>query len=61
MIAGCKSIAEYAIRKWMADHRFVDSKFQLEVKGNKGIITDCMGEKLILEYDPRTKKVEVRE
>ncbi len=40
MIKGCKTIAEYAIRKWMETKGFVFAHFDLRVNGNEGIITD---------------------
>lgn len=50
MVKGAKTIAEYAIRKWMQDHEFVMSYFTLEMKGNTGIITDMNGELMYLIY-----------
>lgn len=51
MIKGCKTIAEYAFRRWMAAQEFADGYFTLEVTGDKGIITDRTGETLFLKYD----------
>lgn len=56
-IKGCKSIAEYAMRRWMADHNFVSGYFTLEVTGNEGIITDKTGESIKLVYDTSDKCV----
>lgn len=50
MVKGAKTIAEYAIRKWMQDHEFVMSCFTLEMKGNTGTITDMNGERMYLIY-----------
>lgn len=50
MVKGAKTIAEYAIRKWMHDHEFVMSCFTLEMNGNTGRITDTNGERMYLIY-----------
>ncbi len=60
-IKGCKSIAEYAMRQWMADHNFVSGYFTLEVSGNNGVITDKNGDILNLVYDNQKKCVCVTE
>ena len=60
-IKGCKSIAEYAIRRWMEHENFVDGYFSLEMDGNEGTIKDRVGDTLVLVYDPATKEVFVRE
>ena len=60
-IKGCKSIAEYAIRKWMEQEGFASGYFVNEMNGNECTITDRNGEKLIVEYDPSAKDVFVKE
>lgn len=60
-IKGCKSIAEYAIRRWMERENFVDGYFSLEMDGNEGMIKDRVGDTLVLVYDPDTKEVTVKE
>lgn len=50
MVKGAKTIAEYAIRKWMQDHEFVMSYFKLKMEGNTGTITDMNGERMYLIY-----------
>ena len=50
-IRGCKSIAEFAFRRWMAENGFVSGYFTLDVVGNEGIIEDRTGATLRLSYD----------
>lgn len=57
MIKSCKSIAEYAMRKWMADHDFAIGCFTLEITGNEGIVTDKTGESIRLVYNTSDKCV----
>lgn len=61
MIKGCKTIAEYAFRRWMAAQEFADGYFTLEVTGNEGVITDRAGDTLLLVYDSERKYVSVKE
>lgn len=58
---GCKTIAEYAIKKWMHDNGFVMSEFSVNISGNNGIITDKVGDILMVEYDRETKSVKTNE
>ncbi len=60
-IKGARSIAEYAIRKWMAQEGLVEEYFSLTVKGNEGFLADREGNYLELEYEPLTKMVHVKE
>lgn len=60
-IKGCKSIAEYAIRRWMERENFVDGYFSLKMDGNEGTIKDRVDDTLVLVYDPETKMVNVKE
>lgn len=58
MIKGAKTIAEYAIRKWMDTEGFVSECFRFEMIGpNEAVIRDCNGDKLRLVYDPGTRLV----
>ena len=40
---GCKSIVEYAIRKWMEQQGFVAGNFAVAMDGNEAVITDQAG------------------
>lgn len=61
MIKGCKSIAEYAMRKWMQVHNFAEGYFSLEVSGNEGTIRDKNNDTLSLSYNPVSREVTVKE
>lgn len=50
-VKGCKTIAEYAIRKWLQDREFVMNYFKLQMFGNSGTLTDRNGETLTLVYE----------
>ena len=50
MVKGAKTIAEYAIRKWLQDHEFEMDYFELKVDGNTGIVTDMNIERMFLIY-----------
>lgn len=58
MITGCKTIAEYAIKKWMEKNGFVMELFSIEMFGNSAEITDQTGEKMKVTYNSETKEVE---
>lgn len=45
-----KTIAEYAIRKWL-EERFVMECFSLEISGNEATIVDKNDDRLYLVYD----------
>ncbi len=60
-IKGCKTIAEYAIRKWLKEEGFALAFFPLEMNGNEGKLTDIQGNSLILTYDPSEKLVYANE
>lgn len=60
-IKDAKTIAEYAIRKWMNQEGFQDGYFVLETNGDEGIITDRTGDKLKVRYNRTTHDVEVLE
>lgn len=61
MIKGAKSIAEYAIRKWLQGQGFVMEYFELTVSGNIGTLEDRTGEKMTLVYDGNSREVYVAE
>lgn len=59
-IKGCKSIAEYAIRRWMREQGFAEGYFSLEMDGASGVLKDNNGDTLTLVYDPTEKCVYVK-
>ena len=61
MIKGAKSIAEYAIRKWLQSDGFEMRYFKLTVHDNEAMIVDSAGDTLRLIYDNDTKSVYVKE
>lgn len=61
MINGCKTIAEYAIRRWMEHENFAAGYFTLIMNGTEGTVKDRSGDSLILEYDPKDKSVRVKD
>ncbi len=61
MIKGAKSIAEYAIRKWLLEQNFVLECFTLTMDGSEGILTDQTGDSMTLVYDSGEKHVFIKE
>lgn len=61
MIKGCRSIAEYAIRRWLQKHNFEMSCFTLTMNGNKGLLEDVNHDTMLLVYDGQTGDVTVEE
>lgn len=61
ILRGCKTIAEYAFRRWMADNGFANGYFTLEVTGNEAVIKDKASNTLNLTYDNDEKRVRVEE
>ena len=61
MIKGAKSIAEYAIRKWLQSAGFEMRYFKLTVHNNEAMIVDSAGDTLRLVYDNDTKSVYAKE
>ena len=61
MNKGAKSIAEYAIRKWLQSEGFEMRYFKLTVHNNEAMIVDSAGDTLRLVYDNDTKSVYVKE
>lgn len=60
-IKGCKTIAEYAFRRWMVEQGFSDGYFSLEVSGNEAVIKDGNGDTLSLSYDGKEKRVCIKD
>lgn len=60
-IKDAKTIAEYAIKKWLIKEGIALEFFKLEIYGNQSILTDVKGESLTLEYLPESKSVIVKE
>lgn len=58
-IKGAKTIAEYAIRRWLEENHFDMEWFELNMHGNEAILTDRVGSKLHLRYDNQTRLVEI--
>lgn len=58
-IKGCKTIAEYAIRKWMEEQGVADDFFTLYMDGNVGILKDSNEDSMKLLYNSETKRVSV--
>lgn len=56
-IKGCKTIAEYAIRKWLVKEGLDSEFFSLDVHGNEGTLKDMQGNSMVLVYDPGNKSV----
>lgn len=57
MIKGAKSIAEYAIRKWLETEGFDISCFSLAMEEDDGVVIDSTGASLRLHYDRRERVV----
>ncbi len=55
-----KTIAEYAIRKWL-NERFVMERFSLEISGNEATIVDENDDRLHLVYDHERRLVYEKE
>ena len=57
-IKGAKTIAEYAIRKWLENEGFIMECFQLDFTGEcEAIIRDNQGDSLRVVYDKTRKAV----
>ena len=57
-IGGAKTIAEYAIRKWMEQEGFAQECFNVKMVGpHTADITDASGDSLQLIYDPENRVV----
>ena len=60
-IKGVKSVAEYAIRRWLQGENFIMSNFTLTMNENEGLLKDKSGETLRIRYDGDTKSVDIDE
>lgn len=58
---GCKTIEEYAIKKWMEDNGFAMSEFSIEMNGENALIIDKTGDSMKAFYNKEKRKVEVVE
>ena len=61
ILRGCKTIAEYAFRRWMAENGFAEGYFTLQVTGNEADSTDKTGNTLNLTSDSEETRVRVEE
>lgn len=61
MTRGIKSIAEYAVRRWMAEQGLSYENFTLAMNGTCATITDSNGDTLHLRYDGHSKSVLIEE
>lgn len=59
-IRNARTIAEYAIRKYLKEEGFALGFFILEMNGNEGTLTDHDGGSLVLVYDPAEKTVYIK-
>lgn len=60
-IKGARTIAEYAIRRWMICQGFAMEFFDIAIDGNKATVTDRNKESLVLVYDSDSRSVYVKE
>lgn len=58
-IRKARTIAEYAIRKYLEENYVYTSWFGLEMDGNEAILTDRVGDSIKLQYDKKTHEVTV--
>lgn len=57
---GCKTIAEYMVKKWMESNGFVMSEFSVKMIGDEAEITDRAGDKMTVLYNQKLKSVQVK-
>ena len=60
-VKSCKSIAEYAIRRWMCEKGFEGGCFSVKMSGNEGLLKDQNGDTLTPVYDGKEKCVYIKE
>jgi len=60
-IGGAKTIAEYAIRRWLTEQGFDMGCFSLTIDGNTGTLEDHQGDSLVMVYDSAAKTVYIKE
>lgn len=58
-IRKARTIAEYAIRKYLGQNHVDTNWFSLEMDGNDAVLTDRMGDSIKLQYDRKTHEVTV--
>lgn len=59
-VKGARTIAEYAIRKWLTEEGFEMEHFTLTMDGNEGKLTDRNGAGMTLVYEP-SRSVYIKE
>ena len=59
-IKGAKTIAEYAIRRWLICQGFAVEFFDITIDGDKATVTDRNKESLVLVYDSESKSVYIK-
>lgn len=57
IIKDARTIAEYAIKKWLYSQGFVMEHFVVEMNGNEAVVSDKNGDELVLVYDKDLKIV----
>lgn len=57
VIKDARTIAEYAIKKWLYSQGFVMEYFTVEMDGNEAVVSDKNGDKMVLVYDRDLKIV----
>ncbi len=60
-IKGARTIAEYAIRRWLISQGFAVEFFDITMDGNKATVTDRNKESLALVYDSDSKSVYIKD
>lgn len=56
-----KSIAEYAIRKWMAAQDLDMGCFTVIMNGSSAVLEDANGDRLTLAYDGASREVHIED
>lgn len=59
-VKGAKTIAEYAIRKWLEGQNFDLNHFSFSMHGPEAILEDTNGDSLTLVYDNESRSVYVK-
>lgn len=54
---GCKTIAEFAIKKWMESNGFIVNDFSVNMNGNEAEIFDKNGDSMKVIYDKNERRV----
>lgn len=57
VIKDARTIAEYAIKKWLYSQGFVMEYFTIKMEGNEAVVSDKNGDKMVLVYDRDLKIV----